>query len=172
MYRWQRVISLKLVLFLIWFPFRSVFAQSSVELPVYIVQSGDTINTIASRFGISAQDLIAVNQIANPDLLTIGTPLKIPGYEGITGTLTLTVAPLGANLSSISKQFQVEKNTIIRLNQLTSPAQIYVGSTLILPQQDQSIEQTALKTMGRGETILETAASFSENPWKLILLNQ
>lgn len=157
---------------LIFFPTLKVSAQSSGDLPVYIVQSGDTINTIAIRFGISAQDLIAVNQIANPDLLTIGTPLKIPGYEGISGTLKLTVAPLGATLRIISRQYQLDENTIIRLNQLTSPSQIYVGSTLILPEKEQANEPKPISVLDEGETPFETAARNLSNPWKLILQNQ
>ncbi len=147
-------------------------AQSSGGLPVYIVQTGDTINTIALRFGISPQDLIAVNQISNPDLLTIGTPLKIPGYEGVSGTLKLTVAPLGANLRTISRKYGVDENVIIRLNQLTNPAQIYVGSTLILPEKNQTTELKPLTILSNGETPLETAARFLTNPWKLAIYNQ
>lgn len=156
----------------LFFPHLKVNAQSSGELPVYIVQSGDTINTIALRFGISAQDLIAVNQIANPDLLTIGTSLKIPGYEGISGILKLTIAPFGANLRTISRQYQVDEDFIIRLNQLTSPAQIYVGSTLILPERKDVTEPKPLTTLGKGEATLETSARYLTNPWKLVLYNQ
>lgn len=157
---------------LIFLPSLKVSAQSAGDLPVYIVQSGDTINTIAIRFGISAQDLIAVNQISNPDLLTIGTPLRIPGYEGISGTLKLTVAPLGATLRTISRQYQVDENTIVRLNQLTSPSQIYVGSTLILPEKEQAVDPKPIAILGEGETSLETAARSYSNPWKLVLQNR
>ncbi len=160
------------ILSILFTPFGKVVAQSSGDLPVYIVQAGDTINTIALRFGISPQDLIAVNQIANPDLLPVGTPLKIPGFEGVSGTLKLTIAPFGANLRTISRQYEVDEKIIIRLNQLTSPAQIYVGSTLILPEKKQASELKPLTVLGERETPLETAARYLSNPWKLIIYNQ
>ncbi|GIV66389.1 MAG: hypothetical protein KatS3mg047_0782 [Bellilinea sp.] len=167
-----QLIRIFVILSILIVPIPKVEAQSSAELPVYIVQTGDTINTIALRFGISPQDLIAANQISNPDLIPVGTPIKIPGYEGITGTLRLTAAPLGANLRTVSRQYKVEEEVIIRLNQLTSPSQIYVGSTLILPEQGQPSELRPLSTLGEGKTPLETAARFLSNPWKLLIYNQ
>jgi LysM repeat protein len=121
------------LLVIVFLPAGSVNAQTSSELPVYLVQPGYNLNTIALRFGVAAQDIIDANQIANPNILSIGTALKIPGFEGVTGTLKFEVAPLGATLSGISRQYRVTPETVVRLNQLTSPAQIYIGSTLILP---------------------------------------
>jgi len=167
-----QLIRIIVILAVVFTPFMKVAAQSSNDLPVYIVQAGDTINSIALRFGISPQDLIAVNQISNPDLLPVGTSLKIPGFEGVSGTLTLSIAPLGANLRTISRQYEVDEDTIIRLNQLTSPAQIYVGSTLILPEKNPSAGIKPLKALGEGESALETAAQFLSNPWKLVIYNQ
>ena len=36
---------------------------------VYYVKSGDTISSIAMKFGINAKDLIELNQIVNPSLI-------------------------------------------------------------------------------------------------------
>lgn len=44
----------------------------------YIVQSGDTLSTIAASYGISLQTLIITNQITNPDLLEVGQVILIP----------------------------------------------------------------------------------------------
>ena len=44
----------------------------------YVVQAGDTLSTIAARFDCTVQDLIQANQIANPNLLSIGQQLEIP----------------------------------------------------------------------------------------------
>lgn len=45
---------------------------------LYIVQPGDTLSGIAQAFGVSLQDLLAVNDIADPNLLHIGQVLVIP----------------------------------------------------------------------------------------------
>ena len=44
----------------------------------YVVQRGDTLYAIARRFGVSVDDILAVNDIRNPASLTVGQPLRIP----------------------------------------------------------------------------------------------
>ena len=53
--------------------------QPPQEQKTYTVQHGDTIGGIASKQGVSTQDLIAKNpQISNPDALYPGDVLNIP----------------------------------------------------------------------------------------------
>lgn len=44
----------------------------------YVVQGGDSLGSIASRYNITVQMLIEANQITNPDLLEVGQVLVIP----------------------------------------------------------------------------------------------
>src|SRR5258708_20625164 len=46
---------------------------------VYIVQRGDTLFNIASRFGVSLSSLAAANGISNLNLIFVGEQLTIPG---------------------------------------------------------------------------------------------
>ena len=148
-----------------------VAAQSSGELPVYIVQPGDTINVIAIRFGITANDLIAANDIADPNILNVGTSLKIPGLEGFSGTLTTDVAGLGATLSGLSRLYQFSSDQIVRLNRITSPAEIYVGSTLVLPSLEDTTSLRPTAPIRDGVSLLETAVSQNANPWTVLEIN-
>lgn len=148
-----------------------VAAQSSGELPVYIVQPGDTINVIAIRFGITANDLIAANDIADPNILNVGTALKIPGLEGFSGTLTTDVAGLGATLSGLSRLYQFSSDQIVRLNRITSPAEIYVGSTLVLPSLEDTTSLRPTAPIRDGVSLLETAVSQNANPWTVLEIN-
>lgn len=45
---------------------------------LYIVQPGDTLSGIAHAFGVSLQDLVVINDIADPNLLHVGQVLIIP----------------------------------------------------------------------------------------------
>lgn len=45
----------------------------------YVVQPGDTLSAIAVRFGTTVQALVALNNIANPNLIYVGQVLTIPG---------------------------------------------------------------------------------------------
>lgn len=44
---------------------------------VYYVKAGDTISSIAMKFGITVKNLIELNQIENPSLIYVGQKLKI-----------------------------------------------------------------------------------------------
>jgi murein DD-endopeptidase MepM/ murein hydrolase activator NlpD len=44
----------------------------------YTVQSGDTLGSIAEKFGVSIDDLVTLNAIDDPNVLAPGTQLVIP----------------------------------------------------------------------------------------------
>ncbi|WNC16973.1 LysM peptidoglycan-binding domain-containing protein [Brevibacillus brevis] len=44
----------------------------------YVVRAGDTLNSIAARFGVSVQELIRVNNIAYPYYIYVGQTIYIP----------------------------------------------------------------------------------------------
>jgi LasA protease len=52
---------------------------------VYFVQSGDTLSSIASRFGCTMEDLVEANGISDPNLLQVGQQLQIPSSVADTG---------------------------------------------------------------------------------------
>lgn len=45
---------------------------------IYTVQSGDTLMTIAQRYGLTISEIVAANGLTNPDRLDIGQQLVIP----------------------------------------------------------------------------------------------
>ena len=45
---------------------------------IYTVQAGDTLFSIAQRFGVSLDDVIEANNISNPDVIFEGETLTIP----------------------------------------------------------------------------------------------
>jgi LysM repeat protein len=71
---------------------------------VYTVKEGDTLSSIAQTHGVSIQDIVEANNLANPDMLNIGQELIIPGHfisptaappteEAATDEASLTTAP-------------------------------------------------------------------------------
>jgi LysM repeat protein len=159
-----------LAIFALLLPSQVVFAQSTSN-PVYIVQPGDTINVIAFRFGVAVQDLIDANSITDPDSVAAGTPLVIPGLEGVSGTLTTQIVPLGESLSSLSRRYHLSLEQLIRLNRITSPTEIFAGASIILPESDQTASSAGMATLKQGQSLLEVAVSQGKNPWEIAAIN-
>jgi murein DD-endopeptidase MepM/ murein hydrolase activator NlpD len=148
---------------------RLVSAQSAG--PVYVVQPGDTLSSIAARFNVSITDLMGANSISDPNLLSAGQELVIPGFEGITGRLDTEVVKFGDSLYSVLRRTQLPLDLLRRLNHLVSPTEFYVGASLIVPKQDNQTDlQIQLATLP-GQSLLELAVRANANPWTLTTLN-
>ncbi len=172
MKRFNSFTILVLIILASFFPGRSVFAQDESTYPTYAVQSGDTLGIIALRFGITVDDLIAVNQLENPNALAIGTELKIPGLEGISGTLETQVVTLGENLHQLSLKTGITEAQIAKMNRLTSLGEVFAGTTLILTQPPAGDPLQNAGGLASEETLLEKAVVLNQNPWSLLMQNQ
>jgi murein DD-endopeptidase MepM/ murein hydrolase activator NlpD len=157
-------------LIVIFFSVSPASAQA-VEGPVYIVQSGDTLSLIASRFNVDLEELMNANGISNPDLLSAGQELVIPGLEGISGVLVTEFVQFGDSFRSLSRRAQIAEPTLRKLNRLVSPTELYVGVSLIVPQQEEATPLTARVTPANGESLLELAVKRNTDPWALAQIN-
>ncbi len=137
----------------------------------YVVQEGDTLGEIARRFRVSVQDLIRTNNIRDPNLLSAGARLVIPGLEGIEGELTTVPVPFGETLRSLSRRYQVSEDMLARLNHLVSPQELYVGFNLVLPAERASLPKVRRLLLAPGQSLLELAALGGVNPWALVQTN-
>ena len=105
---------------------------------IYTVQPGETLSGIARLYGSTVQAIINVNNIVNPNLIYPGTVLLIPveedEYPGAPpGSLIYTVQP-GDTLYTISLLFGVSVQSILALNNIPAPSQIYPGLKIVLPK--------------------------------------
>ncbi len=93
----------------------------------YVVKSGDSLYSIAKRYGITASELQRYNNLPST-LLTIGQVLKIPTTESY---ITYYVKN-GDNLYNIARTYNTTVDAIRRLNNLTSDL-LTIGQVLIIP---------------------------------------
>lgn len=98
------------------------------DIFIYTVESGDTLSSIAQRFGLKKQTLMAENDLWNPNRLKTGMQIRILPVDGLTHTVKK-----GETLDKIAKKYKIEKDLIARQNQLGSSDIPEPGLTLILP---------------------------------------
>jgi len=147
-------------------------ASAQASGPVYIVQAGDTFYSIANRFNITFDELLAANAGIDPNLLSQGQQITIPGLEGITGILDTEIIPFGDSLRSLSRRTQVSDEQLIKLNRLVSPTELYVGISLIIPKQENQKEYNTRVNVVVGESLLELAVKQNSDPWTLAEVNK
>jgi murein DD-endopeptidase MepM/ murein hydrolase activator NlpD len=158
-----------LIAFALLFP-QPVTAQASG--PVYIVQPGDTLTSIAKNFNVTLDELMAANGITNPDLVNVGEYLVIPGLEGLTGVLDTQVIGFGDSFRSLVRRTRVPMALLQKLNHIISPSELYVGVRLIVPKQENApAPLTTHVTPKQGETLLELAVRQGSDQWTLQSLN-
>lgn len=149
----------------------AVSAEPQTQGPVYIVQDGDTLTTIADRFRVSLDALIQANQIADPNIVVPGTALVIPGIAGYSGVLDTAPVDFGQTLTSLSRYYRMDAGLLTRINHITSPAELYVGTTLILPKQSEQATKLQSVSLSDGQSLLDLSLALSQNPWALASSN-
>jgi murein DD-endopeptidase MepM/ murein hydrolase activator NlpD len=101
--------------------------SSADKLEHYTVKEGDTLTSIASRYGVSMMTVWWANKMTSKDDLKVGRELIIPPVSG----LVVTVKP-GDTLDSIAAENKVTIDEIISTNELDDP-NLIVGQVLLLP---------------------------------------
>lgn len=106
----------------------------------YTVQAGDTLGKIAQRFGTTVAELQRLNNITNPDVLTLGQKLVVPGSTGGAAVAVPTggqgrsyVVQRGDTLLSIARRFGLTVKQLQTANNISNPDRIAVGQKLIIP---------------------------------------
>jgi len=149
------------------------FAQGdTADNLIYIVQPGDTLWTIARRLHIYYDDMLAVNGLTENSSIIPGTQLIIPGLGDIKGVASTIRVPFGESLQSISRRYQVPEESLIKINRLTSPFELYVGVSAVLVGENEIEAQEGKRvSLGPEESFLELAIKENLNPWTLVTAN-
>jgi lipoprotein-anchoring transpeptidase ErfK/SrfK len=97
----------------------------------HTIQEGDTLGAIAQAYGVSVEDLLAVNELADPDLLYVGWTLTIPDGSPISPTLPspteVPVQPTPIPLPALPEQIDEERWIDVDLSEQLLTA--YEGQT-------------------------------------------
>ena len=107
----------------------SVKKESLLEqIRIHKVQRGESLWTIAAKYGIDIDTLIGANDIADMNRIRIGDSLRILPVKGIL----YRINP-GENLWSIARQFNISIDKIVEANAIENPDLVQPGTSLLLP---------------------------------------
>ena len=96
----------------------------------YEVRRGETLSSIAARFGSTVAALAAANNLRDPNLIIAGQRLRVPARVRVSSTHM--VAP-GETLSSIAARYGTAVKALARMNQIKDVNFIVAGSSLRVP---------------------------------------
>jgi LysM repeat protein len=118
-------------------------SQPCVEPPCgqggqHVVAPGDTLTSIAFRYGTSVARLAAANGLSDSDLIYVGQVLNVPGETSMGpvpdsgGCSAYYTVQGGDTLSGIAWRYQTTANALMQANELYSDI-IYQGQRLCVP---------------------------------------
>ena len=115
------------------------FAQGGTT---YRVGYGDTLYSIAARYGVSVESVMHYNGLYNPNMIYAGQVLMIPGggyHDGRynPGHSSSCGAPHvvrpGETLSTIAYRYGYPVRSVMNHNGLYNPDMVYAGQSLCMP---------------------------------------
>lgn len=115
----------------------------SANTETYIVKKGDILSQIAVDFGTTTKNLVALNNLSNPDVLYVGQELQVPkGGSPKASTSKKSSASVkkggtytiqkGDTLSEIAVAAGVSIDDLRSLNNISGD-QIFAGDTIDIP---------------------------------------
>lgn len=137
---------------------------------VYKINKGDSLYSIAKKYGVSVNDIINYNQLANT-LLSVNQQLLIPvnptteiGKPNIN-----YIVKRGDTLYNIAKRYNITPKELMEYNNLSSSL-LNVGDTILIPQNEQYINYF-VKTNDTLESIAKRFNTTVEELMKVNYLN-
>ncbi len=128
-------------------PDRIAAAQTTPDI-IYVVQAGDTLSSIALRYGLNMVQLATANGVINPNLIYVGQRLKVPHLVGeqtpaaspttsaatpTTEAKRLHTVSSGETLYRIATQYGTTVTALVAANDLADAGLIYAGQQLVIP---------------------------------------
>ena len=107
------------------------FVQAETKrygLTDYVVQSGDTISTIAQKFNISVNTILWQNSLGSNGFIKPGQTLEILPTSGVSHKVKS-----GDTVLALAKKYGIEADKIVEYNNLTDVGDIKISQQLIMP---------------------------------------
>jgi len=102
--------------------------QNRKDVIEYIVQPGDSLQTIAQNYGLSVNTLLWANSLTSASTIKVGQTIVILPVDGI-----IYIVKSGDTISDLSKKYKSKIDDVVAFNGLSDEGDIYIGDVLVLP---------------------------------------
>jgi len=117
---------------------------------IHVVQKGETLWTIARRYGLSVDELVRLNELSDPNRIVVGQKLVIR-----EGEARVHVVQRGETLTSIARLYGLTVQELLALNDLPNPNLLQVGQQIIVSPKVQRTHVVAT-----GDTLWDIARRY------------
>lgn len=125
------------------------------EIIEYTVLVGDTISSIAQKFGLNVNTILWENNLSARTLIKPGSKLSILPADGVMHTVAKN-----ENISKISKKYDIEVAKIVDSNDIDADEAVKIGQKLFIPGGKKISEsQTVINKSYSGTTISNSGSS-------------
>ena len=103
---------------------------------IYQVQNGDTLASVASKFGISLDMLSSLNGIMVGSVLNPGDYIVVPRMQAENPYFMEYTVKKGDNIYEIAKKYNIDSSQLLRLNGLNDTDIIYPNQIIMIPKNE------------------------------------
>lgn len=128
---------------------------------VHVVVRGETLNGIARLYDMDVQELVALNDIANPNHILVGQEIKVSYPAEILHTLVR-----GDTLAALAVAYGVDLEDVLQANEVTDPYSLPVGMVITIPAPSRIPPLAPAVTVAArsGSTLLSSGSRISSAP--------
>lgn len=124
------------------------------EVMEYTVLAGETISSIAQKFGLNVNTILWENNLTARSLIKPGAKITILPADGVTHTVAKN-----ENISKISKKYDIEVAKIVDSNDIDADDALKVGQELFIPGGKKIVEnQTVINKSYTGTNITNSGS--------------
>ena len=145
--------------------------STTTDESVYTVKSGDSLWSIAKRYGVTVNELKSANNLTS-NTLSIGQKLKIPKTETDEVEPSTYTVKAGDSLYAIARKYNTTVDALKSLNNLTTNT-LHIGQKLKIPMTDSedSITNYITYTVKKGDNLYRIARSYGTTQQEIMNLN-
>jgi len=141
-------------------PLTQVSDKPRADMLDYTVESGDTLASIAKKFGVDTDSITWLNKGLSEKKIKIGTVLKIPPVTGVVHTVKA-----GETIYSVAKKYNVSAQAVVDFpfNEFTNDETfaLAIGQQLIVPDGEMPDEVILSPRSNLASTLTPNAGAVS-----------